>query len=69
MGRRPARRAQRRRPRRRGQQLGDHDDDRAGLRPHPASYRVIAVADALDQQAEPDETNDVAVSSSLVVAR
>jgi hypothetical protein len=34
-----------------------------------ASDRIIAVADAAGQHAEFDETNDVAVSSSLIVAR
>jgi subtilase family serine protease len=36
--------------------------------PAPAGYRVIAVADALGQQAEGDETNNAAVSGVVTVA-
>src|ERR1043166_4781872 len=32
----------------------------------PASYRIIAVADALDQQIETDESNNTLVSASAV---
>jgi subtilase family serine protease len=35
--------------------------------PAPATYRVIAVADALDQQVELDETNNVAVTDGISV--
>jgi hypothetical protein len=33
------------------------------------TYRIVAVADAAGQQAELDETNDVALSSPLTVSR
>jgi hypothetical protein len=33
------------------------------------TYRIVAVADAAGQQAELDETNDVAPSSPLTVSR
>jgi hypothetical protein len=43
-------------------------------RPCPATtaagtYRIVAIADAVGQQAELDETNDVALSALLSVAR
>jgi hypothetical protein len=33
------------------------------------TYRIVAVADAAGQQAELDETNDVALSPPLTVSR
>ena len=50
------------------QQRRLHERDRAR---HDAAgtYRIVAVADAAGQQAELDETNDVALSAPLTVSR